>query len=254
MVIDMIDESLITAQKIIKKFGDHTVLSGLDLEIRKGDFTVVMGTSGSGKSTLLYCLSGMDEITEGSVLFEGNDISKMSERELEDIRGSKLGFVFQDANLVSNLTVRENIMISAFQAVNNKKVADKKVVKEVDELLGDMGLSEIMNHFPSEISCGEAQRAAIARAAIKHPEIMFADEPTGALNRSNTEEVLKLLIDLNREGQTILMVTHSKEAALCGNRVIYLEDGQIKNEINLYGLSSDEKESRLDAWLKELRW
>lgn len=250
----MIDESLITAKKIIKKFGNLTVLAGMDLEIRRGDFTVVMGTSGSGKSTLLYCLSGMDEITEGSVFYEGKDISKMSERHLEDIRGSQLGVVFQDANLVSNLTVRENVMISAFQTADNKKVTDKQVGKEVDELLGNMGLSKIMNHFPSEVSGGEAQRAAIARAAIKHPEIIFADEPTGALNRSNTEEVLKLLMDLNREGQTILMVTHSKEAALCGNRVIYLEDGQIKDEINLYGFSSDEKESRLDAWLKELRW
>lgn len=190
-------ETILSAKKLCKSYAlggaQSHILLNLDLDIYKGDFTVVMGASGSGKSTLLYALSGMDRATGGSVLYENKDIVKMSEKELAKLRCKEFGFIFQQMHLVSNLTLFENIAVSGY--LNKSKPADE-VNNRTAELMQKMGIADIKNHLPSQCSGGEQQRCAIARAVINNPELLFADEPTGALNRKNTTEVLNLLNDL----------------------------------------------------------
>lgn len=251
-------ESILTARALSKSFahngGQVHILSGVDLELYKGDFTVIMGASGSGKSTMLYALSGMDKATAGSVIYNGKDIVTMSEKELAKLRCSDFGFVFQQMHLVSNLTLFENVAVSGYLS---KSRAPADVRARADELLERMGISHIKTHLPSQVSGGEQQRCAIARAVINSPKLLFADEPTGALNRKNTIEVLDLLSDLNRGGQSILMVTHDIRAALRASRLIYLSDGKIIGELELAPYDQAEEKSRetqVNAWLGSMEW
>ncbi len=201
--------TVLSAKGICKSFAHNGVqnhiLTNLDIDIYEGDFTVVMGASGSGKSTLLYALSGMDRVNGGSVMYGGNDIAKLSEKKLSQLRCGDFGFVFQQMHLVSNLTLFENIAVPGYL---NKSVPAGEVNRRAEELLEQMGISHIKTHLPSQCSGGEQQRCAIARAVVNSPKLLFADEPTGALNRKNTTEVLDLLSELNAGGQSILMVTH----------------------------------------------
>ena len=200
------------------------------MEIYEGDFTVIMGSSGAGKSTLLYALSGMDTITAGSVIFKGQEISSFSEKKMAQIRAKEFGFIFQQTHLVSNLTLFENVAVAGYAA---KAGSVKEIREKADMLLSKMHAGDAKDRYPQQVSGGEAQRAAIARAMIGNPGLLFADEPTGALNKANSKEVMKLLMELNHDGQSILMVTHDVRAALCGNRILYLEDGKILDELNL---------------------
>ena len=250
--------SIISAKKISKSFahngGQVHILSGIDLEIYDGDLTVIMGASGSGKSTLLYALSGMDKATAGAVMYGGKDIVKMSEKELAKLRYSDFGFIFQQMHLVSNLSLFENVAVSGYLS---KKRAASEVRKRADELLKRMGIDHIKTHLPSQVSGGEQQRCAIARAIINDPKLLFADEPTGALNRKNTIEVLDLLTDLNRGGQSILMVTHDIRAAVRASRLLYLSDGNVIGELSLSPFEQKEEKSReaqVNAWLGSLEW
>ncbi len=250
--------SIISAKKISKSFahngGQVHILSGIDLEIYDGDLTVIMGASGSGKSTLLYALSGMDKATAGAVMYGGKDIVKMSEKELAKLRYSDFGFIFQQMHLVSNLSLFENVAVSGYLS---KKRAASEVKKRADELLKRMGIDHIQTHLPSQVSGGEQQRCAIARAIINDPKLLFADEPTGALNRKNTIEVLDLLTDLNRGGQSILMVTHDIRAAVRASRLLYLSDGNVIGELSLSPFEQKEEKSReaqVNAWLGSLEW
>ena len=230
------------------------VLQHIDLEIREKDFTIVMGASGSGKSTLLYALSGMDKATSGQVLFEGKDLVQMKEKELADLRSHDFGFIFQQMHLVSHLTLLENVTVPGYLS-HTKTSAEVK--KRAEELLAKMGVSNVMDHRPSQVSGGEQQRCAIARSIIHDPKLLFADEPTGALNRKNTTEVLDLMTDLNRQGQSILMVTHDLRAALRGNRLLYLEDGNVIGELSLPPYEKEEEKSRetqVSAWLSSMKW
>ena len=215
--------NILTAHDLCKSFahngGQIHVLQHVDLEIRDKDFTVVMGASGSGKSTLLYALSGMDKATSGQVIFEGKDLVKMKEKELAGLRSHDFGFIFQQMHLISNLTLLENVSVPGY--LNNGKSASE-VKARAEKLLEQMGISDVKTHLPSQVSGGEQQRCAIARAIIHEPKLLFADEPTGALNRKNTKEVLDLLTELNRNGQSILMVTHDLRAALRASRLLYL--------------------------------
>lgn len=201
--------TVLSAKGICKSFAHNGVqnhiLTNLDIDIYEGDFTVVMGASGSGKSTLLYALSGMDRVNGGSVMYDGNDIAKLSEKKLSQLRCGDFGFVFQQMHLVSNLTLFENIAVPGYL---NKSVPAGEVNRRAEELLEKMGISHIKTHLPSQCSGGEQQRCAIARAVVNSPKLLFADEPTGALNRKNTTEVLDLFSELNAGGQSILMVTH----------------------------------------------
>ena len=245
-------EAVLSGKNITKTFGESTVLHGINLEIYTGDFTVIMGSSGSGKSTLLYALSGMDRISAGQLLYQKQDITYASEKELTRLRAEDFGFVFQRTHLISNLTLYENIQMAGLIG----SLSDKETKMRTDDLIKRMKLEGAKDRLPSQVSGGEAQRAAVARAAINKPAILFADEPTGALNKANSEEVLNLLSSLNAEGQSVLLVTHDREAALRGNRILYLDDGVIIGELDLpvYEGKDKMREGKLSAWLEGLGW
>lgn len=232
----------------------ETVLNHVDIDLYEGDFTVIMGSSGAGKSTLLYALSGMDRINSGSVAYHGMEITAMREKQMAALRAEEFGFVFQQTRLVSNLTLLENVKAAGYL---KKDRTSKETDIRAEELLSGMNVEHAKNRFPAKISGGEGQRAAIARAVINQPGLLFADEPTGALNRSNTEEVLELFTMLNRGGQSILLVTHDIRAAIRGNRILYLEDGSIIEELKLAAFTQAEakaRERRLSEWLTAMEW
>lgn len=249
-------EVLPRGQALQKTFSQDggAVLNGIDVDIFAGDFTVIMGPSGAGKSTLLYALSGMDGITGGEVSYKGEPISRLSETRMARLRGREFGFVFQQTHLVSNLSLYENVAVAGYVG---KKRSPQETAKRAEALLEQMNVGNAKGRLPAQVSGGEAQRAAIARAMINDPGLLFADEPTGALNKSNSEEVLNLLTQLNQSGQSILMVTHDVRAALRGNRILYLEDGRLLDELNLPDYEdgqAKEREIQLGGWLSALQW
>jgi len=230
------------------------VLRNIDFETYEGDFTVIMGSSGSGKSTLLYNISGMDTPSSGEVYHNAVRIDKLREKELAEFRRSTIGFVFQQMHLVSNLTIFENITVPGYLL---KKYSRKAIEKRAETLLEKAGIKELKNRLPSQVSGGQQQRAGVARALINEPHILFADEPTGALNSRTGREILNILSELNQNGQSILMVTHDVKAAVRANRIIYLQDGQITGEIELdsYRLDTEyEREKQVLAWLASKGW
>lgn len=250
--------TVLSAKKLCKSFahngGQIHILSHIDFDLYEGDFTVIMGASGSGKSTLLYALSGMDRATAGEVIYNGSDIVKMKENDLAKLRYTDFGFIFQQMHLVSNLTLFENVAVPGYL---NKSKPAAEVRKRTEKLLEQMSVSHIKSHLPTQVSGGEQQRCAIARAVINSPRVLFADEPTGALNRKNTTDVLDLLTELNRDGQSVLMVTHDMRAALRADRILYIADGKIIGELTLPAYSqSDERsrETQVNAWLTSLEW
>ena len=248
---------LLFADGVCKAFGagkKGLVLNHVSTDIYEGDFTVIMGASGAGKSTLLYALSGMDRITGGRGFYKEREISRMKEREMAALRAAEFGFVFQQTHLVSNLTLFENVKMAGFLGKCGQTAA---VERRAAELLRRVHVEGAKDRLPAEVSGGEAQRAAIARAVINQPGILFADEPTGALNKRNSTEVLELLTELNRGGQSILMVTHDLKAALRGNRILYLEDGEILDEMELAPFGEQnlrERETDVNRWLASLEW
>ena len=248
--------AILKAEGLCKSFAhngvQNHVLDKVNVEIYEGDFTIIMGASGAGKSTLLYSLSGMDSITAGKVFYKGKDFSNLSEKEMAPYRAGDFGFVFQQSQLVSNLTLLENVAITGYL---DKKLTSAQTREKAEELLGAMNLKKAMNRYPSQVSGGEAQRAAIARAMLKEPGILFADEPTGALNRRNTTDVLDLLSELNRKGQSILMVTHDVRAAVRATRLLYLEDGRVIGELELAPYREEDaknREAQISAWLTSM--
>lgn len=249
---------ILSAKGLCKSYahngGQNHILSHVDIEIYEGDFTVVMGASGSGKSTLLYALSGMDKATAGEVLYHGENLVQCKEKKLVALRHGDFGFIFQQMHLVSNLSLFENIVVPGYL---NKQKNASEIKAYANDLMEKMGISHIKSHLPSQVSGGEQQRCAIARAVINRPKLLFADEPTGALNRHNTTEVLNLLTELNQAGQSILMVTHDMRAALRASRILYLEDGKITGTLDLQPYNKAEEKSRekqVDAWLNAMEW
>lgn len=250
-------EVLLKTDKISKTFStggkQSHILKNLDLSIYKGDFTVIMGASGAGKSTLLYALSGMDSITLGEIDFCGVKISNLSEDGLAKFRRKHCGFVFQQVYLLEQMSLMDNV-IAAGLLVNKDK---KKIAKKAMELFDKVNIEpDLQNKFPTQISGGEAQRAGIVRAIISSPEVVFADEPTGALNSSNSEAVLDVLTEVNNSGQSIVMVTHDLKSARRGNRIIYLKDGVICGECNLgrYVSGDKDRHGKLNEFLAEMGW
>ena len=246
------NKTLITGTGLTKAYGENTVLHGIDVDIHAGDFTVIMGASGSGKSTLLHTLSGMERLSGGQLLYQERDITNASEKELTRLRAGEFGFVFQRTHLIGNLTLFENIQMAGLIG----PLPEKEVRRRAGELVAQMNLEGAKDRLPSQVSGGEAQRAAVARAVIGDPAVLFADEPTGALNKANSEEVLNLFSALHSSGQTVLLVTHDREAALRGNRVLYLEDGVITGELSLpaYEGKNKAREELLSSWLEGLGW
>lgn len=236
---------MINVKNISKSYKDAIVLNNVSLEINKGDFTAVMGPSGSGKSTLLYSISSMDNPDEGEVIFEGIDVYKLSESELSKFRLNKMGFVFQNSQMLKNLSIFDNIILPGMVA---KRESIEVVRARATELMSKMGIEDIKDRDIREVSGGQLQRAAICRAMINSPEILFMDEPTGALNSEAASQVMEILKKLNQEGISIMLVTHDAKMASMAKKVIYIKDGKLAGEIKL----SNEKEAlaEIDFWLR----
>ena len=218
-------ENIITIKKIVKSYGmgEEIVhaLDGVNLEIAAGELVAVVGASGSGKSTLLHMIGGMDSPTAGSVFFNGKDISKYSKKQKAKYRCENVGIVFQNFKLIEELNVRENIIMPVL-------IARKKVDEDYYNALVEMlGLSERQSHLPSELSGGQKQRVAIARALINKPELLLADEPTGNLDKKNSEEIMQIFLGIHKKGKTIVLVTHDREIAEQCQRQIEMSDGKI---------------------------
>ncbi|MDQ0089584.1 putative ABC transport system ATP-binding protein [Paenibacillus anaericanus] len=249
---------LLSTKKLCKTFssGGHQqhVLKNLDIDLFEGDFTVIMGSSGSGKSTLLYALSGMDKPTLGEIDFEGKQIAKLNNDQLAIFRRNHCGFIFQQVHLLDNMSVLDNALASGLLVSKNKREMTEKAKK----LLQQVGLAEMSwGKFPSQLSGGEAQRAGIVRALMNSPKIVFADEPTGALNSAASTSVLDVMTEVNRNGQSIVMVTHDMKTALRGNRILYLRDGVMCGELKLSAFDAQDNHARneqLQSFLAEMGW
>jgi putative ABC transport system ATP-binding protein len=218
----------IEVNNVCKSFqlADSTVevLKNVNLEVEQGEFISIMGPSGSGKSTLLYLMGGLDKVSEGCIRVNGVEMQQLSDADESRMRRNDIGFVFQAYNLIDNLTLEENILLPAL--LDGKK--KKEVMQKAEELMGTVGILKRRHHTPRELSGGEQQRTAIARALINDPAILFADEPIGNLDSKSSQEILELLRDINRDkGITILMVTHSEESTRYGKKIIRLKDGEI---------------------------
>jgi bacitracin transport system ATP-binding protein len=227
------DMIVLEANKLHKtygnKFNKQEVLKGLDIKIRKGEFVSIMGASGSGKTTLLNVLSSIDRVSNGSIRIEGKEITELKEKQLAEFRKNHLGFIFQEYNLLDTLTVKENILLPLSVSKTPKIAANQKF----DMVASELGISDIKDNYPNEISGGQKQRTSAARAFIHEPSIIFADEPTGALDSKSASDLLNKLSDLNRKLKaTIVMVTHDPVAASYCSRVIFIKDGQIYTELN----------------------
>lgn len=232
----------------------NNVLQNVNLTVDEGEFVSVMGPSGSGKSTLLYTVSGMDNVTAGSVFFDGDEISKMKEKNLISLRLIKMGFVFQQMYMMRKLSILDNIVLPGFQA----KIRPREEVRQyAEELMRKLGIIDEADREITEVSGGQLQRACLCRALINHPKIIFADEPTGALNSKASGEVMDRLLEANSMGTTILMVTHSEKVASISDRIIYLVDGNIQGELILGKKTEDDlsaRERRVRDWLEEMGW
>ena len=205
---------------------ETTALNEVDVDIKEGEFVSVMGPSGCGKSTLLNVLGMIDSPSGGDYFFMGEEVGRLSERKRSNVRKHNLGFVFQSFNLIDELTVYENVELPMLYT----KVPSAERKSRVEELLEGMNIMHRRNHFPQQLSGGQQQRVAVARAIVNRPKLILADEPTGNLDSANGDEVMKILSQLNSEGTTILMVTHSQYCAEFGNRIIRMLDGQVVTE------------------------
>ena len=229
------------------------VLKNLNIRVDEGEMVAIMGPSVSGKSTLLYSISGMDQPTSGKVLFDGEDISGMKSSDLADIRLDKMGFIFQQMYMMKNLTILDNILLPAIES--RKGGSREEKIRRAEDLMRKLGIIEVADNDINEVSGGQLQRACICRSMINSPKILFADEPTGALNRTSSNEVMDELVKLNQEGTTIMMVTHDSKVASRCTRVLYIVDGNIKGEYkNDTELSDKDRERRLNNWLLDLGW
>ena len=229
----------------------NNVLRNVNLTLEEKEMIAVMGPSGSGKTTLLYTISGMDSATAGSVKFFERELTDMSRNEISDLRLEEMGFVFQQMYMLKNLSVYDNIILPAYQSVKGRTKQGRKLMQK-------LGISEIADNDVNEVSGGQLQRACICRSLINHPRILFADEPTGALNKQSSHEVMEELNRIHKEGTSILLVTHDMKVASRCDRVLYIEDGNIRDEMQL-GAWEDctdirKRERRLNEWLITLGW
>ncbi len=245
---------LLSAKDLYKEYksgeGICIAVNHVDFHIEEGDFITIVGASGSGKSTLLYLLSGMVDMTSGEVSYLGKNFSVMPDKQKAEYRGKNIGFVFQEGNLLYDLTVLKNVALPGY-LYGNRKVVEQSAAEWLDEL----GLMDQKKKYPNELSGGQKQRTAIARALINHPKILFLDEPTGSLDAANGEALLNLLVRLNKKGQSIVMVTHDMGAAARGSKVIMIQDGAVRKTLLLGKYENnmlEERKAKLhDAALEE---
>ena len=218
----------------------NNVLKNVNFVINEGEMVSIMGPSGSGKSTLLYAVSGMDNITSGEVLFNGKEINKLNQKELADLRLNEMGFIFQQMYMLKNLTILDNIILPGVQSNKNKET-NKEISQRAKELMRKLDIIDIADNDINEVSGGQLQRACICRSMINNPKMLYADEPTGALNRTSSDEVMAELTRLNNEGTTIMLVTHDVKVSARCTRVLYIVDGKIAGEYNLGKYINDQE-------------
>jgi putative ABC transport system ATP-binding protein len=249
---------LVEAKQLTKSYGPetrngHRILKDVDLQITRGEFVAVMGPSGSGKSTLLYNISGMDRLTSGSVRFNGQELATLSEQALARLRLTEMGFVFQHIHLLKNLSLFDNVILPAYLA---KQCSRTRINHRAAELMEKTGIAGLADNDITQASGGQLQRVGICRALINEPDILFGDEPTGALDSKAAAEIMALLDEINKSGTTILLVTHDVKVAARTERVLFMLDGRIIAEKRLgkySGNGSDCKtrEALLSSWLLE---
>lgn len=232
------------------RFGGNQVqaLSNLNFSVEEGEYVAIMGESGSGKTTLLNILAALDKPTSGEVLLNGKNIVTIGEKEISRFRRDNLGFVFQDFNLLDNFSIKDNILLPLVLSQTPVAEMEARLIPAAKKL----GIEELLEKYPYEISGGQKQRAAVARAIITHPQLILADEPTGALDSKATDNILGLFGAINREGQTILMVTHSTKAASHANRVLFIKDGEVFHQLYRGNMSNEELYAKISDTLTVL--
>ena len=232
------------------RFGASRVqaLSDVSFSVEKGEYVAIMGESGSGKTTLLNILAALDKPSGGTVLLNGRDMKGIKDKEMAAFRRKNLGFVFQEFNLLDTFSIEDNIYLPLVLA--GEKYGQMR--EKLDQIAGRLGLAELLKKYPYEVSGGQKQRAAVARALITRPQLILADEPTGALDSRSSDELMKLFSQVNREGQTILMVTHSVKAASSAGRVLFIRDGQVFHQIYRGNLTDEEMYQKISAALTGL--
>ncbi len=244
---------ILDVQYLCKTFDDTRVLNDINFKVNEGEFIAIMGQSGSGKSTLLYNISGMDSPTSGNVWLRDKEISKLKDTRMSEIRLKQMGFIFQHAYLLKNLSIRDNIVLPGFKL---GKLSREQVNQNADALMIKTGIRNVADHDIKRVSGGQLQRAAICRALINQPDILFGDEPTGSLNSSTTNEVMDIINAVNADGTTVIIVTHDAKVAARAGRVIFLADGNIHEELIMGKYDRDEKkklarEKKLFEWLEK---
>lgn len=257
-------ETVLTAKNLCKTYivnkQQNNVLRNINFTLKEGEFVSIMGPSGSGKSTLLYTVSGMDRLTAGEVVFDGVSLQEQSEKQMAEVRLHKMGFIFQQMHMLQNLSIYDNIILSGYQAL--KQRGNKRTRADVndyaDKLMKKLGIVTLANHDITEVSGGQLQRACICRALINKPKMLFADEPTGALNSRAAKEVMGELSKINAEGTTIMLVTHDVKVAAQSDKVLYMVDGNIQGELTLDKSNDEvgirERERSLNSWLMDMGW
>jgi putative ABC transport system ATP-binding protein len=252
-VTNIIEARSMTKKVELGKDNELHILKDVNLEIEEGEFVSVMGPSGSGKSTLLYNISGMDRITSGSVKFKGRELGSLKEEELAKIRLETMGFIFQDINLLKNLSLIDNVMFPALVSTD----ADKNVVNQKAKKLMKMtGIEKLADHNSTQGSGGQLQRVGICRALINDPDIILGDEPTGALDSKSTAEIMSILAEINKNGTTVMLVTHDVKVAAKTERILFMVDGNIVSQMKMrkYDAQQDdikEREESIMKWLIE---
>jgi putative ABC transport system ATP-binding protein len=243
--------TILEVNNLCKAFENTPILKNVSFKVEAGEFIAIMGRSGSGKSTLLYNISGMDRPTSGEVLFCGMDIAKLDDRKMSEVRLNQMGFIFQHSYLLKKLSIRDNIVLPALKA---GVLTSEQIQQSVDALLVKTGIDTISSHDIRKVSGGQLQRAAICRALVNRPDILFGDEPTGALNSTSSREVMDMINQVHAEGTTVILVTHDAKVAARASRVIYLMDGNIHDELTLGAYHRNDPENAnhektLSQWL-----
>jgi putative ABC transport system ATP-binding protein len=258
---EKIMSTVITVKDLCKTYivnkKQNNVLKNVNFTVEEGEMVAIMGPSGSGKSTLLYTVSGMDRMTAGEVIFNGREMSKMSDDEMSEIRLNEMGFIFQQMYMMKNLSILDNIILPAVKS-KKSELSRKEITEKGRSLMKRLGIEETADNDINEVSGGQLQRACICRSMINNPEMIFADEPTGALNRTSSDEVMTELVKLNRDGTTMLLVTHDVKVAAKCSRVLYIVDGNIRGEKKTGAYEKDselrDRERDLSSWLMEMGW
>ncbi|AVK85532.1 ABC transporter ATP-binding protein [Lysinibacillus sp. B2A1] len=247
-------QKIIIGEKIVKSFRasneNHPVLKDVSVEINEGEFISIMGPSGSGKSTLLFALSGMDHIDSGKVTFNGSDLSAFSEKELADIRRTKMGFIFQQPTLLKNLNILDNIILPAMR--DNRKNCEE-IIKRARAVMTRVGIAELEKRDITQVSGGQLQRAGICRALMSNPAIIFGDEPTGALNSKSAQEIMNIISEINAEGTAIMLVTHDPKVAARTERILFMRDGMIVSEMRLEKYTNTDMDDRVNKVTAKMR-